>query len=283
MNATRNMNATGSAGTGAGAVSPVEGDKCRLCRETLSSVSHDIKSAVGIIAGYIDILLNEKMGPLTDRQVSLLREMSGSTTHLQQFTKDFLTLWSLSSPSAKLDLHIGDFHACLRDICELWAPVFERQEIAYYFLDNTDLKPFAFDYCKIQHVLSNLLDNALKFTPQGGTVWIEAEPYLWERRLSYAKCPQERRKTTLSNNAVKVSVSDTGPGIAPEYHQEIFEDYRQLQNIHQPRDTGTGLGLAIARRLVELHHGKIWVESTVGSGSTFSLLLPTVEPDSVSP
>jgi signal transduction histidine kinase len=277
MNATRNMNATENTGCVPGDVPPI-GETCRACRETLSSVSHDIKSAVGIVAGYLDILLNDKMGPLTDRQLSFLHEMRDSTARLQQFTKDFLTFWSLASPSVKLDIQMGDFHACLREISQFWAPVFERKGIAYYFLDNTALEPFAFDYCKIQHVLSNLLDNALKFTPQGGTVWMEAEPQLWERRISTRPSPEERRKRTQPTNAVKVSVSDTGPGIEPEFHQEIFEDRRQLRHIHEPRDAGTGLGLAIARRLVELHHGKIWVESTVGNGSTFSLLLPITEP-----
>lgn len=262
---------------------PPDREPCQACRETLSTVSHDIKSAVGIIAGYLDILLSDKIGSLNNRQLSLLLEMRDSTARLQRFSKDFLTLWSLRSPSAKLDIQAGDFHACLREISEFWAPAFERKGIAYYFLDTTALEPFAFDYCKIQHVLSNLLDNALKFTPQGGTVWMEAEPQFWERRITSRPWPEERRHRTqpTNANAVKVSVSDTGLGIAPEYQREIFEDFRQLRHIHEPRDAGTGLGLAIARRLVELHHGKIWVESTAGSGSIFSLLLPTTEPDSL--
>lgn len=280
-NATRNTNATANSRCIPVDVKPIDGEACHLCREALSTVSHDMKSAVGIIAGYLDILLNDKVEPLTDRQLSFVREMRGSTARLQQFTKDFLTFWSLRSPSVKLDIQAGDFHACLREISGFWAPAFERKGVAYYFLDTTALEPFAFDYCKIQHVLSNLLDNALKFTPKGGTVWMEAEPQLWEQRIASRPWPEERRQRTQPTNAVKVSVSDTGPGIAPEYHQEIFEDFRQLRRIHEPRDAGTGLGLAIARRLVELHRGKIWVESTEGNGSIFSLLLPTTEPISL--
>ncbi len=256
----------------------LDGEACRTCREALSTVSHDMKSAVGIIAGYLDILLSDKMGPLTDRQLSCLQEMRSSTTRLQQFTKDFLTFCSLRSP-VKLDIQIGDFRACLRELAEFWTPAFESKGIAYYFLDNTALEPFAFDYSKIQHVLSNLLDNALKFTPTGGTVWMQTELQLWERRIASKPWPEERRHGTRPTNAVKVSVSDNGHGIAPEYHQEIFEDFRQLRRIHQPRDAGTGLGLAIARRLVDLHHGKIWVESTAGNGTIFSVLLPTTRPN----
>jgi len=253
---------------------------CKVCRESLSIVSHDIKSAVGIIAGYLDILLSQRVGPLTQGQISFLHEMKDSTERVQQFTKEFLILCSLRSPSVKPDLQVADIRECLSGIAEFWSPAFERQGIACYFLDKSEpVDPFPFDACKVQHILSNLLDNALKFTPPGGTVWIEVTPHFWERRITSTKWPEERRNRTQSVNAVKVSVSDTGPGIAPEYHRDIFDDFRQLRRIHEPRDRGVGLGLAIARRLVEVQNGKIWVESAPGSGSIFSFLLPFAQPN----
>jgi len=123
--------------------------------------------------------------------------------------------------------------------------------------------------------VSNLLENSLKFTPPGGTVWLAAEPHVWERRsrLEKKSSVERRRRTATVANAVRVTISDTGPGIAPEYHQEIFDDFVKGSSQSEEAE-GMGLGLAIARRLVLAHSGKIWVESDRGSGSAFSFLLP---------
>jgi signal transduction histidine kinase len=144
-----------------------------------------------------------------------------------------------------------------------------------YFLANEKLPVFSFDSPKIQRVISNLLENASKFTPSGGTVWLHAEPYMWERRSATKPgVERERRRQSLSvPNAVKVSVSDTGPGIPPEYHLEVFDDFFRLPGSENKSD-GMGLGLAIARRLVNGMGGKVWVESEPGNGCKFSFLVP---------
>jgi signal transduction histidine kinase len=123
-------------------------------------------------------------------------------------------------------------------------------------------------------VISNLLENSFKFTPQGGTVWLHAEPHMWERRTTIVPAvAAERRRQPLSQpNAVKVSVSDTGPGIPAEFHLEVFDDFFRLPG--NESEEGMGLGLAIARRLVGGMGGKIWVESEPGAGCKFSFLIP---------
>jgi signal transduction histidine kinase len=151
---------------------------------------------------------------------------------------------------------------------------FEDKGVALYFLPNPQIPAFRFDAHKLQRVISNLLENAHNCTPAQGTVWLSAETYQWDRRL-HAPGPAERERRTGSSpqeNAVRINVCDTGPGIAPEFHQEIFEDFVSLRQTHGAQ--GTGLGLAIARRLMQAQHGKIWVESEPGGGSCFSLLLP---------
>ena len=137
---------------------------------------------------------------------------------------------------------------------------------------------FSFDTPKVERVISNLLENASKFTPSGGTVWLHAEPYMWERRtIAQPAVNQESRRRPLGQpNSVKISVSDTGPGIPPEYHLEIFDDFFRLPSTE--KSEGMGLGLAIARRLVLGMGGKIWVESEGGSGCRFSFILPMKPP-----
>jgi len=150
--------------------------------------------------------------------------------------------------------------------------------LALYFLANDKLPVFPFDSPKLERVISNLLENSFKFTPQGGTVWLHAEPYMWDRRTTSKPliAGERRRQELLQPNSVKVSVSDTGPGIPAEFHLEVFDDFFRLpSNLSQE---GMGLGLAIARRLIHGMGGKIWVESDPGAGCKFSFLIPYKPP-----
>ena len=113
----------------------------------------------------------------------------------------------------------------------------------------------------------------MKYTPSSGTVWLHVEPYFWERRtVSRPPLVERRKQRVIAPNCCRISVSDTGPGIAHEFQQEIFEEYFRLTP-QGMRAEGYGLGLAIARRLVQTAGGKIWVESEPGSGSKFSFLV----------
>ena len=158
----------------------------------------------------------------------------------------------------------------------MWAPQFKTKRITHVFQPSKELPKFLFDYHKVQHIAANLLDNALKFTRGGGTIQLQTQPYCWERRMTLAnrdKNEDRRRRKLLQPNSVRVTVSDTGPGVPAEFHQEIFEQFHQV-NPKLDDDNGRGLGLASAKRLVEMHGGKIWVESDSGHGSEFIFLLP---------
>lgn len=240
----------------------------------LASAAHDLKTPLAILNGYIELLQSEKLGPLNDRQREVMRDMNSSGQRLQHFIQDFLSYSVLEIGELKMQYELGDVNACLSEVCRLWSPRFQERGLALYFLANDKLPAFPFDSPKLQRIISNLLENSSKFTPSGGTVWLHAEPYMWERRsAANPLIPDERRHQNLSNpNSVKVSVSDTGPGIPPEYHLEVFDDFFRLpSNNHQD---GMGLGLAIARRLVASMGGKIWVESEPGAGCKFSFLIP---------
>ena len=245
----------------------------------LGSAAHDLKTPLAILNGYVELLQSEKLGPLTERQREVLRDMRSSGQRLQHFIQDFLSFSVLETGEMKAQYELGDMNGCLSEVCRLWSNRFQEKGLALYFLANDKLVEFPFDLPKVQRIISNLLENASKFTPGGGTVWLHAEPYMWERRsVSQQAVTSDRRRQPLSlPNSVKVSVSDTGPGIPPEYHIEVFDDFFRLPQSEKQSD-GMGLGLAIARRLVHGMGGKIWVESEPGAGCKFSFLLPLHPP-----
>ena len=249
-------------------------DRSQRTTNALASAAHDLKTPLAILNGYIELLQSEKLGPLNERQREVMSDMFSSGQRLQHFIQDFLTFSVLETGELRLQYEVGDLNACLSEVCRLWSNRFQQQGLALYFLANDKLTAFPFDSPKMQRVISNLLENASKFTPQGGTVWLHAEPYMWERRAATvpAAVRERRRQSAAGPNAVKVSVSDTGPGIPPEYHQEVFDDFFRMPG--SEAIDGTGLGLSIARRLVQAMGGKIWVESEAGAGCKFSFLVP---------
>ncbi len=249
-------------------------DRLRKTTTALASAAHDLKTPLSILNGYIELLQSQKLGPLNERQREIMGEMFLSGQRLQHFIQDFLTFSLLETGELRMQFVEGDMNACLSEVCRLWSSRFQERGLALYFLANDKLTPFAFDLPKIQRVISNLLENACKYTPQGGTVWLHAEPHMWERRsASESATNGDRRRQSMNiPNAVKVSVADTGPGIRPEFHLEIFDDFFRLPGSESSE--GMGLGLAIARRLLQGMGGKIWVESEPGAGCKFSFIIP---------
>src|ERR1700723_2916118 len=239
----------------------------------LGSAAHDLKTPLAILNGYVELLQSEKLGPVSDRQREVLSDMQASGKRVQQFIQDFLTYSALETGGLKMQAAMGNMNECLSDVCRLWSTRFQEKGLALYFLANDRLPAFPVDSPKLERVISNLLENSFKFVPQGGTVWLHAEPYMWERRAtSQSGSPTERRRRSDTQpNSVKVSVSDTGPGIPAEFHQEVFDDFFRLPG--NETQEGMGLGLAIVRRLVQAMGGKIWVESD-GTGCKFSFILP---------
>ena len=239
----------------------------------LASATHDLKTPLSILNGYVELLQSEKLGSLSDRQREVLRDMRDSGKRLQQFIQDFLTYSALETGGLRMQFDLGNINDCLSGVCRLWSGRFQEKGLALYFLANDKLPVFPFDAPKPERVISNLLENSFKFTPKSGTVWLHAEPYMWERRAAALPSAAERRRQNVTHpNAVKVSVSDTGPGIPPEFHLEVFDDFFRLPGTEGKE--GMGLGLAIARRLVQGMGGKIWVESDPGGGCKFSFLVP---------
>ncbi len=173
----------------------------------LASAAHDLKTPLAILNGYVELLQSEKLGGLNERQREVLRDMRSNGQRLQRYIQDFLSFSVLETGELKMKFELGNINACLSEVCRLWSPRFQERGLAMYFLANDKVQEFAFDAPKIERIISNLLENASKFTPSGGTVWLHAEPYMWERRsISKAAIAQERRRRPLAQpNSVKIS------------------------------------------------------------------------------
>ena len=245
------------------------------CAVAMASAVHELKTPLAIVSGYLELLSNEKLGPLSPKQREVLTAMQSSSSRIERFLEDFLGYSLLETGKAQARFEPGDLNECLAELYRIWFARFQEQGITLHFAENDRLPEFPFDSHKVQRVVSNLLENAHNCTPPGGAVWLSAELQFWDQRVHpFSEPGADRRRHSLEElNAVRVTVSDTGPGIAPEHHQTIFEDFVSLCPT-QGKAHGTGLGLAIARRLVQALKGTIWVESEVGQGSRFSFLLP---------
>jgi len=237
----------------------------------LASAAHELKTPLAVIKGYYDLLLTGSLGKLTEKQRDILEESKESCERLVRLVSMFLTYSALESGKLVLQLRENDLRDCLAEIASRWSEAYQRKGVKLDSQLDPSIPAFKFDYQKVQQVASNLLDNALKHTPSGGTVTLRARPHFWERRVAYVAPIEERRRFRLPRpNSAEVSVTDCGPGIAAEHHQEIFEDFMRVDK----NTSGMGLGLAIAKRLIQAHRGKIWVESEEQRGSTFAFLLP---------
>jgi signal transduction histidine kinase len=237
----------------------------------LASAAHELKTPLAVMKGYYDLLLSRSLGELSPKQREILEESRDSCGRLLRLVSMFLNYSALETGRLTMQLRENDIGECAREVAGFWRETFQRKGVRLELCVTEKLPRFLFDYPKVEQSIANLLDNALKHTPAGGAVVVMVEPSFWERRTAQLQPRQERRSASRSSpNSVRVTVADNGPGIAAEYHQEIFEDFVRLA----PSSSGMGLGLAITKRLVQAHRGKIWVESEPGRGARFAFLLP---------
>lgn len=237
----------------------------------LASAAHELKTPLAVMKGYYELLLSGSLGKLSERQIDILRESKESCDRLVRLVSMFLNYSALESGKLVLQLHENDLRDCINDLVARWKDVFQRANVRLDVQVAADLPVFRFDYQKVQQCIVNLLDNAVKHTPPEGTVRLAAEPHFWERRVAETAPTEDRRREAgQPPNSVLVTVTDTGSGIAAEFHQEIFEEFVRVD----PSSSGMGLGLAITKRLIQAHRGKIWVDSELSRGSSFSFLLP---------
>jgi two-component system, cell cycle sensor histidine kinase PleC len=243
-------------------------------RTLLAGFAHELKTPLAIVAGYVEVILTGSLGPLTDRQERALKDAAANCLRLKKFVQEFLSQAALASRQIVLHLEERNLNDCLTEVCGFWREHVLGKKMALYLQTDPTIEPFLFDYDKIQQVVSNLLDNALKFTPSGGTIWLTAHRARIESRGADGQSTPSDGEPARANllPAVRVVVADTGPGIPAEFRTEVFREFFRIPN--HSNFEGNGLGLAIAERLVQTHGGKIWVEGEPGAGTRVSFLVP---------
>ena len=219
-------------------------------RGVVSTVSHQLKTPLTSIRMAIHLLLEEKVGPLTEKQVELLVAANEDSDRLHSILNNLLDISRIESGRAQIDFHAVSPHSMVSEVVESFRRAAQDQGVSLSLEFPDDLPEVWADVTRINHVFGNLLSNALKYTPPGGKITLSA------------KADEER---------VQFSVSDTGRGIPSKYLPRIFEQFFRVPD--QRKEAGAGLGLAIVKEIVEAHGGTIGVESHEGKGTTFTFTL----------
>ncbi len=164
----------------------------------LASAAHELKTPLAVMKGYYELLLSGSLGTVSEKQEEILRESKESCDRLVRVVSMFLNYSALESGKLVLQLRENDLRDCIQDLACRWQDAFQRANVRLDAQVHADLAPLRFDYQKVQQCIGNLLDNALKHTPAGGCVTLQAEPYFWERRLAEAIPQEDRRRSRRS-------------------------------------------------------------------------------------
>ena len=224
----------------------------RLKSEFLASVSHELRTPMNAIIGYTKLMLDGLDGDLTDQQTADLERVVQAADNLLGLINGLLDLAKIEAGKMELNIEEVDIPLVIDDVIELIRAGADAKSLSLRAEVASTLPTAWADRARIRQVLVNLMANAVKFTEHGGVTV----------------------RATIVDGWITVAVVDTGVGIPPEAQTYIFDEFRQVDASTTRRYGGTGLGLAISKRLIALHGGRIWVESTVGTGSTFLFTLP---------
>ena len=220
--------------------------------EFLANMSHELRTPLNAIIGFSQALRQRLFGPINEKQEEYLDDILSSGNHLLSLINDVLDLSKIEAGRVELDVAAFSLRETLEKGAAILRVRAANNGVALSVEPASDVDIVEGDERRIRQVVFNLLSNAVKFTPPGGQVTVASDSV---------------------DGEVRVAIADTGPGIAAEDHERIFEEFQQT-DVGVVHREGTGLGLALSRRLVELHGGRIWVESELGQGSRFVFSLP---------
>jgi PAS domain S-box-containing protein len=239
-----------------------EAEKANLGKSAfIANMSHELVTPLNSVIGFSELLADGGAGDLTARQAQYVGHIVTSGRHLLALVNEVLDLARLEAGRLQIEPQEVDLGAMLREIVESLSAAARDRGITLVAATDAGLPPIEADPVRVRQVVLGLLDNGLKFTPRGGRVTVSA--VAWDG------------EPLASGPAVRVTVADTGIGVEPGDRERLFQPFEQLDAGYDRRRQGSGLGLALARRLIELHGGRIWLESAgPGLGTTLSFLVP---------
>ncbi len=227
-----------------------------LKTQFLSNISHDLRTPLAAIITHAEVLRDGMLGDLNEKQRESVTGIVSGGQQLLDMIDEILTYVRGAGDQLTLTRTEFSMIELVDQVRMLNQALAAKKKLTIERLNGDDLPPVYADRDKLKHVLGNLIGNAIKFTPEGGRIWIRMSRYAQDA------------------DQLVVEVGDTGRGIAAENHELVFQEFAQVDASPSRPHHGTGLGLAIARKLVELHEGTIWVESELGKGSRFFFRIP---------
>ena len=230
----------------------------KMKSDFVSNVSHELRTPLTSIKGSVDNMLDGLTGLLNEKQIRYLSRIKSNADRLSRLINDLLDLSRIEAGGIEVRPATLPLTALAEEVAEHLKPLAAEKLIRIEVPSPDPTVTVWADRDKVTQVLMNLIGNAVKFTPQDGKVTVAIEKN--------------------GNDYIQISVADTGPGILPEEANKIFSKFYQVANIDNQKPKGSGLGLAISKALVEMHGGKIWMESELGRGSTFYFTLPAQQP-----
>ena len=225
----------------------------RLKSEFLATMSHELRTPLNSIIGFSELLEDRSYGSMNERQAKYVNNIVVSSKHLLQLINDVLDLAKVESGTIEIHPEPLALPGAVEIVMSVVEPLAAKKNISVNIETDETVASITADPARFKQILYNLLSNAIKFTPSGGTVSIGVK----------------RRDGTT-----EISVTDTGIGISTRDQKRIFSEFLQVEGSYARKYEGTGLGLALTKKLVELHGGRIWVESSLGAGSKFTFSLP---------
>jgi hypothetical protein len=241
-------------------------------------MSHELRTPLNAVIGFSDLLLTQAFGPLNEKQARYVNHVLTSGQDLLALINDILDLSKIEAGRMELYPQAVPLEESLKAYIDMVRPLAAKKDLAMTLSVEPDTVHIWCDHVQLRRIMYNLLSNAIKFTPAGGTVAVSARCIQGSAfRVQESKEP-DHEPSTMNHEPrgdfVEIRVQDTGIGISPEDQGRIFLEFEQVAGSYQRQLQGTGLGLALTKKLVELHGGRIWVESEVGRGSTFTFTLP---------
>jgi signal transduction histidine kinase len=228
-----------------------------LKTQFLANISHDLRTPLTAVITHAEILRDGLLGQLTPRQLESIGGIINGGRQLLEQVGEILTYARGAANQLTMTPTQFDLATVVAQLRALNESLASRKGLELWTDVPADLEPVTADREKVAHIVGNLVGNAIDFTPRGGRVWIRA-----------------RQATTPSGAECVIEVGDSGIGIDPEHHELVFREFAQVDASASRQHHGTGLGLTIARKLVELHGGRIWLESKLGGGSRFFFTIP---------